>query len=454
MYKKPISIALALAACALVGQVQAGVSAEEAQQLGKTLTPTGAEKAGNKEGTIPEWTGGLTRVPAGVPHDAGKRGDPFASEKPRLSITAKDVPANADKLTEGTKELLKRYSTMRVDVYPTHRTHAVPQKIAENTRKNATGAKTTDGGDGVDNVLPGYPFPIPKTGYEAMWNHLLNYRGIGFSGRFDSWNVAGGKAVLATTGDVDFAWPMYDPKKSGVIKETEPFWYAKIRYVAPARRDGEALLIWDSVNPLKQGRRGWQYLPGQRRVKLAPEIAYDTPNPAAAGAATYDDITIFNGALDRFDFKLVGKKELYVPYSDYKLTYFAQPNEICTPGHINPDLVRWELHRVWVVEAKLKEGKRHIYAKRVFYIDEDSWAALASDEYDSRGQLYRAGFAYPSFSYDAQAQFSDNVAYYDFSSGVYDVAGLFGPYKGMKYLTEMPDRSLWAPDALAGAGVR
>ena len=44
----------------------AAVSPDEAAQLGKTLTPTGAEKAGNKDGTIPEWTGGLTTPPAGL----------------------------------------------------------------------------------------------------------------------------------------------------------------------------------------------------------------------------------------------------------------------------------------------------------------------------------------------------------------------------------------------------
>ncbi len=61
------------------------------------------------------------------------------------------------------------------------------------------------------------------------------------------------------------------------------------------------------------------YLPGQRRVKAAPDVAYDTPNPGTAGATTYDDAFMFNGAMDRYDFKLIGKKEMYVPYNAYKL---------------------------------------------------------------------------------------------------------------------------------------
>ena len=238
-----------------------------------------------------------------------------------------------------------------------------------------------------------------------------------------------------------------------MIKESDPYWYVKLFYLGPARRNGEALLVWDAANPLKQGRRAWQYLPGQRRVKLAPDIAYDTPNPASAGASTYDDASVFNGAMDRFDFKLVGKKEMYVPYSTYRLTYHKPVSDITTPNHLNPDLVRWELHRVWVVEATLKPDKRHIYSKRVFYIDEDSWMALASDEYDARGQLYRSAFANMSYSYDVQAPFADNTVFYDFTSGVYSVNGL-ATYNGLKYLTEMPAENAWSPDALAGAGVR
>ena len=36
-------------------------------------------------------------------------------------------------------------------------------------------------------------------------------------------------------------------------------------------------------------------------MKLAPDIAYDTPNPGTTGTATYDDAFVFNGAIDRYD---------------------------------------------------------------------------------------------------------------------------------------------------------
>ena len=447
-------VALAIAALG-TSPARSAVTADEAKQLGAALTAVGAEKAGNPEGTIPAYTGGIA-APASYTKGSGFRTDPFADEKPRLTITGKDVAANADKLTEGTKELLKRHATMRVDVYPTHRTVGFPQRVLDNTTKNATGAKAIEGGNAVEGALAGFPFPIPKSGAEAIWNHLLRYSGLGYDGsRYENWNVdSAGVPALAVSADAFWAWPIYDPKKTGPITASEPYWYNKLMYVGPARRNGEALLLVDAVNPLKQPRKAWQYLPGQRRVRLAPDLAYDTPNPGAAGAGTYDDVSVLNGAIDRYDWKLVGKKEMYVPYSSYKLTYHKNAADITKPGHLNPDLVRWELHRVWVVEATLKPEKRHIYAKRRFYLDEDSWMALASDQYDARGQLYRSSFAFQSYSYDVQAPFGDTFGIYDFNSGAYNISGLFGSHKGLKYMTELPKESAWAPEALAGAGLR
>jgi hypothetical protein len=98
------------------------VTADEAKQLGTTLTQVGAEKAGNKEGTIPEYTGGLTTAPAGFDKGKGVRPDPFASEKPVASIDAKNMDKYADKLSEGTKALMQANADYRIDVYPTHRT--------------------------------------------------------------------------------------------------------------------------------------------------------------------------------------------------------------------------------------------------------------------------------------------------------------------------------------------
>jgi hypothetical protein len=442
-------------ALAVAGAAHAAVTPDQAAKLGTTLTPVGADKAGNTDGSIPAYTGGLTTPPADFKTGDSFRPDPFANEKPRLVITAKDLAQQKDKLSATTQALLTRYPSYRLDVYPTHRTVALPKTVLENTAQNAVAAKTSDGGLALENVLPGVPFPIPANGNEAMWNHLLRYQGVGMSNKYDSWNVdAAGTASLSSTGNFFIEYPLYAPSRpAGAVSPEEVFYKIKLQYTGPARRAGEAVLIMDAVNPMKQPRRAWQYLPGQRRVKLAPDLAYDTPNPGTVGAATYDDAFLFNGAMDRYDFKLVGKKELYVPYNTYKLSYHKAATDVMTANHVNPDLLRWELHRVWVVEATLKPGKRHIYSKRTFYLDEDSWIALASDEYDARGQLYRGGFSHLTYSYDVQAPDTINHMLYDLVSGAYNMNGFYGPYGGLKYIEPL-SKAQWSSESLAGTGIR
>lgn len=440
-------------ALALSGQALGAVSATEAAKLGAELTLLGAEKAGNADGSIPTYSGGLTTAPAEFKAGDSYRPNPFAGEKPLLSITASNAAQYQDMLTATTVELLKRHPSFRVDLYPTHRSAVLPQAVLDNTVRNATQTQSTEGGNAIENAVPGIPFPIPQSGAEAMWNHLMRYQGVNLASKYDSWNVdSAGVPTLATTGMGYINYAMYNDL-SKPVSGKDTYYQIKMVYTAPARRAGEAVLLRDAANPLQQPRRAWQYLPGVRRVKLAPDLAYDTPNPGSAGTATYDDSFVFLGALDRYNWTLVGKKEMVVPYNTYDLSYVKDPKTLTTPNHLNPDLVRWEKHRVWVVEGTLKDGVRHIYKKRRFYIDEDSWIAVASDQYDARGQLYRGAFAFISQSYDQQVPDATPHMLYDLISGSYNITGMVGPHGGIKYSDPLPSVQ-WSPESLAGAGIR
>ena len=433
------------------GTALAGVSADEAKKLGTELTEFGAEKAGNKEGTIPPYTGGLTTAPAGYDKEKGVRPDPFANEKPVIQIDGKNVDKYADKLTEGTKALIKANADYRVDVYPTHRTAAYPGFVLENTVKNATRGKLSDNGLSIAGARGGIPFPIPKSGNEVMFNHLARWQGIStVMPKYSAFNVdAAGKLVLSTQGTWTVELPFYDDSNPAYPTMLTR---AKANYTGPARRAGESVMTNDFVDDAK-GRRAYQYLPGQRRVRLAPDLSYDTPNSSTGGMSTIDDIYLFNGRQDRFNFKLVGKKEVYVPYNDYRFVYHDKPEDVFKPKFINPDFVRWELHRVWVVEATLKEGARHIYSRRTFYVDEDSWMILASDQYDGRGQLWRPGFAYLTQHYDAAVPSNAVSGHYDLIAGTYYINQWPGAY-GIKVMNTMQADSQWTSDALASQGVR
>ncbi|WP_409262161.1 DUF1329 domain-containing protein [Pseudomonas putida] len=445
-----------LASClslAALNAAQAAVSPDQAAHLGNNLTTLGAEKAGNADGSIPAYQGGLLTPPASYQSGASMRPDPFASEKPLLVIDGRNADQYKGQLTATTLELLKRYPSYHVDVYPTHRSVALPQAVLDNTRKNATGARSQEGGSAVDNVLPGIPFPIPQNGAEAMWNFLLRYQGVSMTAKYDSWNVdAAGKPTLSTTGQAHISYPIYEDMAKPIgAKDT--YYQMKLVYTGPARRAGEAMMLRDAANPLVQPRSAWQYLPGQRRVKLAPNLAYDTPNPGTSGSGTYDDVFVFNGALDRYDWTLVGKQEMYVPYNTYRLTYNTDVKQLITPNHLAPQFVRWEKHRVWVVEGKLKDGARHIYHKRRFYLDEDSWIALASDQYDARGQLYRGSFAFLTQSYDKQTPDATPFMIYDLIGGTYNLNGVVGAYGGIRYIDPL-SKTQWSPESLAGNGIR
>ena len=296
------------------------VSPEEAAKLGTTLTLFGAEKAGNKDGTIPAYTGGLTKPPANYVPNSGRRPDPFAGEKPLFSINAQNMSQYADKLTEGTKGLMKKYPTYRIDVFKTHRTVAYPDLVLKNTVKLATKARTASDGLILKDAHGGFPFPIPKTPYEVMWNHLVRYQGRSSESRAVSNLVdATGRVVPAAGITIWQEWPYYDEDLTRDDVKNGIFW--KIRWIfhAPARKAGEAGQAFDPVNmALPPGRVAHQYLPGQRRTKLAPQIAFDTPSTDACGEWTYDETWVYNGSMERYNWKLVGKKEMYVPYNTWQ----------------------------------------------------------------------------------------------------------------------------------------
>lgn len=396
MTMKPKTLALALAlisGIATGSTALAAVSAEEAAKLKSTLTPLGGEKAGNKDGTIPAWDGGMTKASAGA-----MRGDVpvdlFANEKPLLQITAKNMAQHAEKLTEGTRALLKKYpDTFRVDVYPTHRTAAAPKWVYDNTLKNATNCKTKDGGLSVEGCYGGVPFPVPKEGTEVMWNYLLRVEAESIEYGFK--NVVGSSDAtwtVATRNDNYWSMPYYY-KDGSAEKWSGKYSLQRFNTTAPSFKVGESLVIHDSIDAA-QPRQAWQYLVGQRRVRRAPTVGYDTPDFVASGANYFDEVQGFFGGLDRYQWKIVEKREMYIPYNDNNFLA-AKVDEAFGKSHLNPDKLRWELHRVWVVEANVASGKRHAVPKRRYYVDEDSWLVTLVDGYDAEGKLWRTSQVTP-----------------------------------------------------------
>lgn len=405
----------------------AGVTPAEAARLGTELTPMGSVKAGNADNSLPPWTGAsnftdeqktLTRdkikalfaearkIPKDtfpkMYDDAVAKGEiPVppsmkavyeqakekigTSYKPLFTITAANMAQYANKLTEGHKAMLKAYPTYKITVYPTVRTAFFPDAVNAATAKNAVSAKL-EGTESVAGAELGFPFPIPKNGAEVIWNAKLKFRGTSAK-RFND------QAIVKPDGNFKLTKLIEDVKfKYANLKErpaagNKIFAYYIAKTVAPPRVAGQIYLVHE---PFSGMRVAWIFNPGLARINRAPDVGYDNPSVGTDGEQFNDQVDMFNGALDRYDWKLIGKKEMYIPYNAYTMSIpILSYKELLKPNHVNPKYTRHELHRVWVVDATLKSGLRHAFKRRTFYVDEDSWSIAGVDLYDNRDKLWK-----------------------------------------------------------------
>lgn len=459
MKSKYITLVMALA---ITGLAHAAVSPEEAKQLGSILTPWGAIKAGNKEGSIPAYDGGLptTTAPPGFVKDSGHWADPFGNEKPLYSITAKNMAEYSDKLSEVAKELLKRYpTTFRLDVYPTHRVVNYSQSVIDNTLKNATRCKSIEDGVAVSGCFGGLPFPIPKTGNEVMWNVELAPKRTYFSENEQVYVDSSGTPITSVRQETFVTYPYFDPKETLESFEEKGGKLSIFSVIQkyPPRIAGDGTLAMFFTNPVKHPNKGWNYQQGNRRVRVIPDAQYDYPVLPSGGAMFIDEGGLFQGKMDRFDFKLLGTKEMIIPYSTYRAVQASKEVNSAAGGghHPNPDILRWELHRVRVVEATLKPGMRHAYAKRRFYIDEDHPSAGMADAWDHAGKLYKGSMGLTFWMYDKQAAWFNSNLVIDLATGVqYWSVQFDSTMRGVKLLDQEPPPEFNTPEGLARRSAR
>ncbi|MCM2459320.1 DUF1329 domain-containing protein [Pseudomonas sp. CG7] len=446
-----LGVALAITS----GSAVAAVSTEEANQLGTTLTRFGANPSANADGSIPPYNPATAKItpPSSYKPGSARYPSPFEAEKPLFTITAQNMAQYAEKLDEGAKALLKRFpETYKLNVYPTHRTAPYPAWVLDNTLRNATQAKLiNDQGDGVENAYGGIPFPIPKKGLEILWNHLLAWQPT-YEDQTAGYMVDSSGGVTTVGMNLGYFYtPYYNADKTALDGPNYRMMLNKA--IGPARRAGEAALSHYPMNYAEQAQNNWSYSPGQRRVRLAPEFTYDTPAATYGGGIFWDEIFLFSGRPDKFDWKLVGKKELYIPYNANDIP-LSKPDDILGKKHLNPERVRWELHRVWQVEAVLKPGQRHAYSKRIFSFDEDSWRMVSAVGYDQAGEVYRAGYSGLFQVYDGDNSFMFNPFWvYDLSKGQYLITPLWGD---TGFLRPIKPRGPTAttPSAMQGSGIR
>ena len=406
------------------GLVQAKVPASEAERLGKDLTPVGAVRAGNPSGVIPPWTGGQSTPPADW-----QRGDievsPFPDDEPLFVIHRSNLDLYRDKLTDGHIKMLEQYAPDFVmPIYKTRRSAAYPERVYEKSRENALTAELVPNGNGVTNAIMTSPFPIPQNGLEVVWNHILRYRGEEISFRSSSATPQINGSFNQVVNEYDY-FIAYSREGANLADIDNKIFYLKTNTIAPSNLAGTITLVHETLDQVRSPRLAWRYDTGSRRLRRSPNLAYETDLPNSSSLRAVDQKDMYNGAPNQYDWELKGRREIYVPYNAYKMhASGVRPENIIRPRHVNQDLTRYELHRVWVVEAKRRIGISHIYDRRVFYVDEDSWQVLVTEEYDKDGNLWRVSEAHNISFYSEPVFWTTMEMTYDLKAERYYIDGL------------------------------
>lgn len=420
------------------------VTKEEAYKLGKELTEIGATREGNTSGSIPAYD--ITTLPSE---------QEMLDENKLFVITSENYNDYIENLTEGQIALFKKFpKSYFLPVYKTHRTASYPKSVLDKSMKNSVVTELVRGGNGLEHFDETVPFAIPKNGVEVIWNHITRYRGGSVERNSALISVLEGGLFTPVKVQSQLTPPQHLNDQYDEVKDENVLFYYMSSIKSPARLTGAVLLVHETIDQVKQPRKSWVYNAGQRRVRRAPQVAYDAPSLGSEGQRTSDQVDMFNGAPNKYNWKLVGKREVYIPYNSSVLAKTSiKYDEILDDKHLDQENTRYELHRVWKVEATIKEDERHIYAKRTFYIDEDSWQIALADHYDSRGDLWRIseGHAY-QFS-DVSVPWYIAITNYDLFTGQY-MAELHNEERNSFIFNKTMSRKDFTPAAIRRKGKR
>lgn len=457
--KSFIAVGLVGMCVAAPSLVNAKVSEEEAQKLKTELSPMGAEIAGNADGSIPAWTGSMLGLPEGMKYSSGDvYPDPYADDKVLFTITAENMDKYAGKLSEGQIALLKKYpKTFKMNIYPSHRDGRFNKMVEDRTWYSALNTELVNGVDGLSKFTGGAPFPIPKQGAEVIMNARVIHPTPAQDALLDDVAVFQNNTRTTRRQLILADYPYANPDNEIGVVDADISVNAGLVFItveAPPREKGKLTVVQEPLDAVTYKRNAWIYLPGSRRVRRAPTVGYDTPD-GPGGLVTIDDTLGFNGALDRFDWKLLGKKEIYIPYHNYK---FDDPtvkyDDLLQTGHADPEYMRYELHRVWVVEANLKSGARHVYGKRRFYVDEDSWQFALTENYDGRGELWKVGILNTVYDYAVEGYINRAEMFHDLQSAAYVAIRLVNETRPTNYAVEPKGAQFYTPQNLRKLGRR
>jgi len=417
------------------------MSPENVARLGKDLNPIGGIKAASEDGLLPEWTGSVVGLPQGLQWDGPGTPypDPWPDETPLFVISKDNMEQYRDRLSPGQIAMFETYpETFRMPVYPGHREFAFYPEFYEKVLYNAQNSELINDNEGITGFVGGAAFPVPATGAQVVWFTRTTGAYESTDGEYSDIAVFP-NGTRSTRRSRFLQESPYASRKNPINAEYaypnlgEFAGYIMTYVTEPARDKGLITAVLEPYDYAKNAREVWRYLPGSRRVRRAPTVGFDTPD-GPGGLKTVDEVRGFNGSMERFDWQLLGRQEIFVPYHNYR---FDDPglsyDELLTKFHANPEYMRYELKRVWVAEATLREGERHIYGKRRIYVDEDTGFTLITENYDGHGELWKVVLTNTIYDYGGQAYARRAQMYHDLRAGAYLAERLINDSAPMLY---------------------
>lgn len=421
--------------------LSAKMSEQDVARLGNDLNPMGGIKAANADGMIPQWTGSIVGLPKGLQWDGPGTPypNPWPDEKPLFVITSDNMEQHAQRLSPGQIAMFKAYpETFRMPVYPSHRDFAYSNAYYAKALYNARNAELYNDSEGIRGYVGGPAFPVPSNGPEAVWYTRTTGSYAVREGEYSDIAVFpnGTRSTRRSRFRQESPYtdlsnpntPEYEYPKLGKYAS-----YIMTYVTEPARDKGLITSIFEPYDYSENAREVWRYLPGSRRVRRAPTVGFDTPD-GPGGLKTVDEVRGFNGSMERFEWELLGRQEMFIPYHNYD---FDDPqldyDQLLTSFHANPDYMRYELKRVWVAQGTLRKGQRHLYGKRRIYIDEDTGLSAITENYDGRGELWKVVLFNNIYEYHGAAYLRRVQMYHDLRAGAYIAERLINDSEPMLY---------------------
>jgi hypothetical protein len=375
---------------------------------------------GVKADTLPAENNIGERIPISSPVEnynpnSNEYVNPFIEDKIQFEINSSNYENYLTQLTDGQIKMFQSYpDTFVMNIYPSRRSCAVPQEVLDLSKSG--NANMIADGEGVDGIVGSIPFPNASEPLHHVWNHILRYRGVDIIGGAPYYVVNPDGSMTQGAGEA-IAKNCWNPfVKDNYCKGLQGMLMQKVTH--PPRLADASLLVIESLNALDNPRKAWVYDPGTRRVRRAPNIAYDYLGSASQGLSTADSFDGFNGAKDRYNWSNVGTELKFMPYNVYDF-YNADRKEVLANFHVNQKYMRYELVKVNIVKAEVKSDKRHIYPHRVMYFDTDSHGMISEEIYDGKKEIMNYRELPLMNFYDEPACLAIHSATYNFATRRY-----------------------------------